>query len=233
MSTQSQLSEFHLQNVILLAIDRFKQEVKDTGTTDWEAFDTLIVNIRAYTASFSNDEYLSTIKTEMYNFINYCESQHVLDSAQCSVYVSRIREQFSAVMKEHEEITQLAFLIKSLYTTDNMFTANSTIDRYSFDTIAMLLDLPQRLVKFINSQSFRIDLFEATCKAHAMYVTTPSTINGTRYTEYLRILYIIGLLEQDINDSWVEDVAENTDEFRKHLAELMGIDLSGEYSNVF
>lgn len=235
MGTQNQvhLSEFHLHNIILLAIDRFTQEVTETGTTDWEAFDTLIVNIRAYTASFSNDEYLAAIKTAMYNFVNFCETQGVLDAPRCATYISRIRNQFSTVMKEHEEITQLAFLIRNLYTSDTMFTADNKIDKYSFETIAMLLDLPQRLVRFINSESFRNDLFEATCKAHAMYVTTPSTVNGARYTDYLRILYIIGLLEQDVNDSWISDVEENTDEFRRQLAELLGIDLNGEYTNVF
>lgn len=239
MSSQesSKLNEFQLYNVLLLALTKFKEEVEKTNTTDWEAFDTFVGNLDTYATSFSNVEYIYKIRTTAYNFLNLCREKDVITDAEYRNYCNRVQNQLETMIKDSEVTNEMSFLIRTLYEKDRMFTDGRTMSDFSFDTIAMLLDLPQKLANYINSQSFRQDLFETLAKAHAMYVCTPSTINGTRYNNYIRILYIIGLLEQGVNDFWIDETVDNDTEFQSHLAELLGIDLAKEaldgYTEVF
>lgn len=231
------LNEFQLYNVLLLAVSKFKEEVEKTKTTDWDAFDTFVNNLDTYATSFSNVEYIYKIRTAAYGFLNTCKDMQILTDTEYRNYCNRVQNQLETVIKDSTVTNEMSFLIRTLYEKDRMFTDGRTMEDYSFETIAMLLDLPQKIVNYINSQAFRHDLFETLAKAHAMYVCTPSTINGTRYNNYIRILYIIGLLEQGVNDFWLEETIDNDTEFQSHLAELLGIDLSKEdldgYTEVF
>lgn len=222
----SRLNEFQLYNVLLLALNKFKEEVEKTNNTDWQAFDTFVSNLDTYATSFSNVEYIYKIRTTAYNFLNMCKDKGILSDTDHRNYCNRVQNQLETVIKDSAITNEMSFLIRTLYEKDRMFTDGRTMSDFTFETIAMILDLPQKLVNYINSQSFRQDLFETLAKAHAMYVCTPSTINATRYNNYMRILYIINLLEQGVNDFWVEETVDNDTEFQSHLAELLGIDLS-------
>lgn len=236
-SESQKLSEFQLYNVLLLALNKFNTEVDATGSTDWEAFETFVLNLETYATSFTNLDYIYKIRTEAYSFLNKCVTNKNITETQYRSYCDRIQSQLDNVIMDSKSSNDMAFLIRNLYEKDSMFTEDHTMYDFSFETLAMLLDLPQKIVNYINSQSFRRDLFETLTKVHAMYVCTPSTINGTRYTNFMQILYIIGLLEHGVNDFWVEETVDSDEEFQKHLAELLGIDLNREdlngYTSVF
>lgn len=222
-SEQTKLSEFELYTIIRNIIQQFDSEVKTSGTTDWEAFQTLIDNLRTYLASFGDTNRILELRQHFFAFLNSCHDQGNISDSKYKFYTTQVTNQFDIIMSEQNDVTQLVYLIKNLYTQNAIFTDGTYLSDFPFRTVAMLLDIPQKLTDYINSESFRKDIFTAICIIHSRYINAPSTDNAYKYNEYIQILYIIGILHRGVDDAWLEQTIDSDEEFVAHLANALGI----------
>lgn len=232
-SEQTKLSEFEIYTIIRNILQQFESEVKETSATDWNAFQTLIDNLRTYLASFGDTNRILELRQHFFTFLNFCNDQGYVSSSKYNFYAEQVTNQFNIILSEQNDVVQLVYLIKNLYTRDAIFTDGTYLSDFPFKTVAMLLDIPQKLTSYINSESFRKDLFTAICIIRSRYINAPSTDNAYKYNEYLQILYIIGILHKGVDDAWLEQTVDSDEEFMTHLANVLNVDKEYVKTDIF
>lgn len=237
--SDARLSERQLFEILMGIINSFSRsaeaeagviEVNPEETdkrVDWEAFQTLINNLPTYVDDLVDPEYIAQVRKALFSFLIKANELGLIDEVVTDNYADQIRNQMDKMLRDYSNINVISHFIHDLFSKDTIQMGQNLHD-FSFDIIAMLLSLPQKLASYINSAAFRTNLYNTTCLVHAMCAKTASQTNRTRFAECTNILYLLGVVRKGVDDAWLTENDYSEEEFSQHLAALLGLESTEE-----
>ncbi len=232
--SNERLSERQLFEVLMGIINSFNRSAEveanaldvDPSETDksvdWEAFQTLINNLPMYVNDLVDPEYIAQVRKALFGFLIKANDLGLIDEIAMNNYADQIKNQMDKMLRDYTNINIFSHFIHDLFATDTIQMGQNLHD-FSFDVIAMLMSTPQKLASYINSASFRTNLYNTCCYVHSLCAKTASQTNKTRFAECINILYLLGVVRKGVDDAWLTENDYSEEEFSQHLAALLGL----------